>query len=137
MLNEIVSVFFHEICISGYQFKACFCIFFRSIARTAKVSPEQLQAAVNNGGVQLDHEKEWNLAKCILRFTEVILKCLDDLLLHSLCDYLYELCTAFTEFYDKCYCVEKDRNTGEQLHTVSATETQKKLFLEHLSTMFP
>ncbi|XP_053399886.1 arginine--tRNA ligase, cytoplasmic-like isoform X2 [Mercenaria mercenaria] len=85
----------------------------RSIARTAKVSPEQIQAGVNNGGVQLDHEKEWNLAKTILRFSEVILKCLDDLLLHSLCDYLYELCTAFTEFYDKCYCVEKDRNTGE------------------------
>lgn len=83
---------------------------------------------MNNGGVQLDHEKEWNLAKCILRFSEVILKCLDDLLLHSLCDYLYELCTTFTEFYDKCYCVEKDRNTGEKLHTVSTTETQKKTF---------
>lgn len=33
-------------------------------------------------------------------------------MLHSLCDYLYELATTFTEFYDSCYCVEKDRQTG-------------------------
>lgn len=37
---------------------------------------------------------------------------MDDLLLHSLCDYVYELATTFTEFYDSCYCVEKDRQTG-------------------------
>jgi len=33
--------------------------------------------------------------------------------MHSLCDFLYELSTTFTEFYDACYCVEKDRTTGE------------------------
>lgn len=38
---------------------------------------------------------------------------MEDLLLHTLCDYLYELATTFTEFYDSCYCVEKDRQTGE------------------------
>ena len=84
----------------------------RSIARTAKVSPEQLKKAVEKDGVTLEDEREWNLAKCILRYSEVILKCLDDLLIHSLCDYLYQLSTAFTEFYDKCYCIEKDRTTG-------------------------
>lgn len=62
--------------------------------------------------ILLDHEKEWKLGKCILRFPEVLQKILDDLLLHSLCDYLYELATTFTEFYDSCYCVEKDRQTG-------------------------
>ena len=25
---------------------------------------------------------------------------------------MYEVCTALTEFYDNCYCVEKDRETG-------------------------
>ena len=33
--------------------------------------------------------------------------------MHSLCEYLYELATTLTEFYDSCYCVEKDRKTGE------------------------
>ncbi|KAK3606391.1 hypothetical protein CHS0354_042030 [Potamilus streckersoni] len=84
----------------------------RSIVRNANVTPEQLKAYVRSNEISLDHEKEWKLSKCLLRFPEVILKCLDDLLLHSLCDYLYELSTTFTEFYDNCYCIEKDRQTG-------------------------
>ena len=34
-------------------------------------------------------------------------------MLHSMCEYLYELATTLTEFYDACYCIEKDRETGE------------------------
>lgn len=85
----------------------------RSIARLANVSEEKLKAAAHTMKIVLDHEKEWKLAKCIIRFPDVIEKILDDLLLHSLCDYIYELATVFTEFYDQCYCVEKDRQTGE------------------------
>ena len=32
--------------------------------------------------------------------------------MHILCDYLYELAGIFTEFYDHCYVVEKNRTTG-------------------------
>ncbi|XP_070790223.1 arginine--tRNA ligase, cytoplasmic [Pituophis catenifer annectens] len=85
----------------------------RSIARVANISEDKLQKAAGTTEIILDHEKEWKLGKCILRFPEIIQKCLDDLLLHTLCDYLYELATTFTEFYDNCYCVEKDRQTGE------------------------
>lgn len=28
---------------------------------------------------------------------------------------MYELSSTFTEFYDNCYCIEKDRKTGEIL----------------------
>lgn len=84
----------------------------RSIARTAQVQPEQLAAARASADIQLDHAKEWKLAKLMLRFPEVITKMMEDLVLHPLCDFLYELATTFTEFYDACYVVEKDRNTG-------------------------
>ncbi|XP_025891478.1 arginine--tRNA ligase, cytoplasmic [Nothoprocta perdicaria] len=84
----------------------------RSIARLATVDEQQLQKAAREEVVVLEHEKEWKLGKCILRFPEVLQKILDDLLLHTLCDYLYELATTFTEFYDNCYCVEKDRQSG-------------------------
>ena len=47
------------------------------------------------------------------RFSEVIVKTADDLLLHTLCEFMYEVATAFSEFYDNCYCVEKDKSTGE------------------------
>ena len=63
--------------------------------------------------IDVSHEKELKLAKCILKFPEVIVRIMEDLFPHYLCDYLYELCTTFTEFYDNCYCVEKDRETGE------------------------
>ncbi len=37
---------------------------------------------------------------------------MDDMLFHRLCDYLYEMATTFSEFWDNCYVVEKDRSTG-------------------------
>lgn len=85
----------------------------RSIARLANIDEAALKKAAETTEILLDHEKEWKLAKCILRFPEILQKTMDDLLLHTLCDYLYELATTFTEFYDSCYCVEKDRQTGE------------------------
>ncbi|KAM9333168.1 arginine--tRNA ligase, cytoplasmic isoform 2-T2 [Pholidichthys leucotaenia] len=85
----------------------------RSIVRLANIDEAALRKAAETAEIVLDHEKEWKLGKCILRFPEILQKILDDLLFHTLCDYLYELATTFTEFYDNCYCVEKDRQTGE------------------------
>ncbi len=85
----------------------------RSIARLANASSEQLREAAKTTPIEVLHEKELKLAKCIVRFPEVISRVIDELLPHYLCDYTYELCTTFTGFYDACYCVEKDRQTGE------------------------
>jgi hypothetical protein len=101
----------------------CFCVpdqrvltwCCRSIARLANIDEAMLQRAARETKIILDHEKEWKLGRCILRFPEILQKILDDLFLHTLCDYIYELATTFTEFYDSCYCVEKDRQTGECL----------------------
>ena len=66
----------------------------------------------NTQPIVLDNEKEWKLAKFILKYPEIILKVLNDFLIHSICEYIYELATVFTEFYDNCYCIEKDKQTG-------------------------
>ena len=79
-----------------------------SIARNANVTPEQIRQ--DNTEVSLEHEKELKLAKLLLRFSEIIIKISDDLFLHSLCEYMYEVATAFSEFYDNCYCVEKNKS---------------------------
>ena len=86
---------------------------YRSIARLAGVTNKQLQEAALNTPVDVSHEKELKLAKCIIHFPEVLSRIVDSLYPHELCNYLYELCTTFTEFYDACYCVEKDRETGD------------------------
>lgn len=62
--------------------------------------------------VKLEHERELKLAKVILRFPCVMQKIAKDLCLHHLCEFVYELCTTFSEFYDVCYCIEKSK-TGE------------------------
>lgn len=85
----------------------------RSIARTANVPEESLKRAAREVAVSLDHPKEWKLGKFLLRFPDVIQRILADLYLNALCDYLFELSSLFTEFYDSCYCVEKDKQTGK------------------------
>lgn len=85
----------------------------RSIARTANVSLDDIAASMSTTKIELDSPKEWKLAKLVLRFPEIIERFVADLTPHTLCDFLYELATTFTEFYDACYVVEKDRQTGE------------------------
>jgi len=80
----------------------------RSIARTAKVTDEQLTEA-KKVGLKLEHEKELKLGKLLLRLGEVMSRMADDLLLHPLCEFMYEVANTFTEFYENCYCVEKDK----------------------------
>ena len=77
------------------------------------VTDVQLQEAIFSVPIDVSHEKEFKLAKCITRFPEILTQIMDDLCPHTLCDYLYELCTTMTEFYDACYCVEKDKETGD------------------------
>merc|ERR1740131_703749 len=91
---------------------ACYMLYaytrIRSIARTAQVTEKQLKEA-RKDGLNLDHEKEVKLGKLLLRFSEVVAKMADDLLLHSLCEFMYEVANTFTEFYENCYCVEKNK----------------------------
>lgn len=84
----------------------------RSIARAASITPEQMKTAIESTPVSLDHEKEWKLAKVLLKFPDVLLRITKDLFLHPLCEFCYEISCAFSEFYDNCYCVEKN-STGE------------------------
>lgn len=89
----------------------------RSISRNANVSRESLDlfAKECNGkdGLKIDHAKEIKLSKCILKFPDVLSRVCKELTPHILCEFLYELSSCYTEFYDNCYCIEKDRETGK------------------------
>lgn len=83
----------------------------KSIARNC--GPEyvkKLPELAKNVSFEFEHEKEFKLAKSLLKFPHVMSECCSDLLLHRLCDYVYEICTCFSEFYDNCYCIEKDKD---------------------------
>ncbi|CRL08609.1 CLUMA_CG021334, isoform A [Clunio marinus] len=59
--------------------------------------------------LELTHEKELKLAKVLIQFPDIIEKILKDLHVHYMCEFLYQISTTFTEFYDVCYCIEKNR----------------------------
>ncbi|XP_029673443.1 arginine--tRNA ligase, cytoplasmic [Formica exsecta] len=81
----------------------------RSIARTAKVTQDELRKHAHDTPISLEHEKEWKLAKVLLKFPDIVLDISEHMYLHPLCEFCYEISCAFTEFYDKCYCVEKNQ----------------------------
>jgi len=82
----------------------------RSIARTANVTKDELRQRLHEIPISLEHEKEWKLAKVLLKFPDIILGINQDLYLHPLCEFCYEVSCAFAEFYDRCYCVEKNQS---------------------------
>ena len=41
--------------------------------------------------IELEHEKEWKLARVLLKLPDVLVKITEDLCLHTLCEYLFEV----------------------------------------------
>ncbi|XP_053948877.1 probable arginine--tRNA ligase, cytoplasmic [Anastrepha ludens] len=82
-----------------------------SISRNCGEDFSDLAKVLDSGAtIELEHEKEWKLAKTLLKFPDVLIKISKDLLLHTLCEFCYEICTVFSEFYDSCYCIEKNKS---------------------------
>ncbi|XP_033317975.1 arginine--tRNA ligase, cytoplasmic [Bombus bifarius] len=107
----------------------------RSIARAANISQEKLRKIAEDTPISLEHEKEWKLAKVLIKFPDVLIKITNNLYLHHLCEYCYEISCAFSEFYDNCYCVEKNElgeivnvNIGRILLTEATAIIMEKCF---------
>ncbi|VDN98947.1 unnamed protein product [Rodentolepis nana] len=78
----------------------------RSIVRKTGWDEGKLAQVRNSTHISLEHPNELKLGKMLCRLPEILIKLEDDLFFHKLCDYLYGLSCAFTEFYDACYCIE-------------------------------
>lgn len=82
----------------------------KSIARNCgNEYMEKIPALIEQTQFAFEHEKEWNLAKILLKFPDVVEDICKDLLIHRLCEYVYDISTAFSEFYSNCYCIEKNK----------------------------
>lgn len=103
----------------------------RSIQRTSKVSTDTLSSYIQKNSIRLDHEKEWKLGKMLCRYPEILARCMEELVLHPLCEYLYELAGVLTEFYDACICIEKNK-TGEivnvDMNRIALLEAVARIF---------
>lgn len=82
----------------------------KSIARNCGAEfVKRLDKLKKETTIELEHEKELKLAKTLTQFPDVIDKIVKDLHLHYMCEYLYQISVVFTEFYDACYCIEKNK----------------------------
>lgn len=106
-----------------------------AIARNANFTQEKIKELAKTTQISLDHEKEWKLGKTLLKFPDVLKKITQDLCMHHLCEYVYEIATTFTEFYSVCYCIERDSsgdivkvNNGRILLTEATAQIMAKCF---------
>lgn len=83
---------------------------------------------IKNSKILLETETEHKLAIKILDFPELIYSVAEDLSLHRLCDYLYELAATFHQFYENCPILslkEKDRRDSRLLLADLTAQTLK------------
>ncbi|KPM09346.1 arginine-tRNA ligase, cytoplasmic-like protein [Sarcoptes scabiei] len=82
----------------------------RSIIRNCDLDCSTFNIALElkqNSSFKLNHPKELKLAKFILNFPDIIRQIVDDLYIHTLCRFMFDLSVVFNEFYDQCYVIEK------------------------------
>ncbi|KHJ94607.1 DALR anticodon binding domain protein [Oesophagostomum dentatum] len=80
----------------------------RSIVRTSGVDAATIADYISRTpSIPVSHPAEISLSKQILKLADCVLQVLDSLMLHQLCDYLYQLATTFHDFYTACYVIEK------------------------------
>lgn len=83
----------------------------KSIARNCGGDYDNnIKVVAQKNPIKIEHEKELKLAKVLIKFPDIIERVLKDLCLHYLCEFVYDICTTFSEFYDSCYCIEKNKD---------------------------
>ncbi|KAK7195279.1 arginyl-tRNA synthetase [Novymonas esmeraldas] len=100
-----------------------------SIKRKAGVADEALLGV---SSISLETPQEKALALCALRFQAVILKTVDDLFIHHLADFAYELMTSFSDFFQNCRVLD-DPLQNSRLCLVELTRITLKQTLELLN----
>jgi len=103
----------------------------RSIQRRSNVPRADIDKHIRDVSISLEHEKEWKLGKMLCRYPEVVVRCMEELVLHPLCEYLYELAGTLTEFYDECQCIEKNKQ-GE----IVSVDMNRMALLEAVARIF-
>jgi arginyl-tRNA synthetase len=101
-----------------------------SIAAKAKVEYKiDVEELLKNGErVTLEHPSERNLALHLLYFTDTILTTLDDLYPYHLCEFVYKLSIAATEFVTKCRVMGSPEMKSRLLLCHATTSAMRQAF---------
>lgn len=97
----------------------------RAIFRKGNIQSAQLDQAT----IQLTDEVEHTLAVKLLAFGDVIYAVADNLSLHSLCDYLYDLAATYHRFYEHCPILSTEDKTIRESRLLLSDLTARTLKL--------
>ncbi|GKT34719.1 Arginine--tRNA ligase, cytoplasmic [Aduncisulcus paluster] len=73
-----------------------------SISRKLGVDIETIIKEHSSGAIKVTHESERHLLLHLARFQDIICHVVETLCPHHLAEYLYDMCGAFTTFYENC-----------------------------------
>lgn len=79
-----------------------------SVYKKAKISNDELEEMIRTKSIAISHPKERALLLTVLKFNDVIDDVLYDLSLHKLADYVYNVSTSFSEFFDECHIIDSE-----------------------------
>lgn len=85
-----------------------------SICRKAGVDREELYASDALENLSIADPSEVHLLVALLKVHDTILFTLDDLCPHRICDWVYSVASAYTDFYEKCRVIETSE-TGDSV----------------------
>jgi len=80
-----------------------------SIISKSGITQEEMKTILSKGGFKITHPHERHLAMSLLRFPEVIDTVTDELNIHKLCDFIYDVSVKVAEGYSK-YRIVDDPN---------------------------
>lgn len=99
-----------------------------SIERKCGVDREQFLSSE----VVIETPQEKKLALCVLRMDSVVIRTVDDLLLHHLTDFAYELVSCFSDFFQNCKVIGHEQQNS-RLCLVELTRLTLKQVLDILN----
>lgn len=79
-----------------------------SIIDKSGMSKDDINAALEKGGFKITHPHERFLAMSLLRFPEVLNTVNDELNIHKLCDYIYDIAVKISEGYKKYRIIDSE-----------------------------
>ncbi|EFN53033.1 hypothetical protein CHLNCDRAFT_26194 [Chlorella variabilis] len=98
------------------------------IASIVRKSGRDVSELAKTARVVLGHEKEVALALQIARFSDAVDECLAELLPHRITEYLYDLSTAFNQFYTECQVVGSPEEDSRLLLCEATALTMRTCF---------
>eukprot|EP00898_Chlorokybus_atmophyticus_P004813 jgi/Chlat1/5332/Chrsp35S05264 len=98
------------------------------IASIVRKAPRDISLLKEENSIALKTPSEVALAMLLIRFTEVVKVVVDELHPHKLCEYLYDVSGAFTEFYTECKVLGSDEEDSRLLLCEATAMVMRQCF---------